>query len=145
MARGHGEKLSRKQEQAIAALLEHPTILAAAAAIKVEEKTLRAWLELPSFKTAYRKARQRVLEAAIGRIQQTSSKAVDALERNLTCGRPDVEVRAAQAILQQAVQAGELTELWETVEALERRLGEGEQEPAPSAAAPADGGEGGQP
>jgi len=36
-----------------------------------------------------------------------------------------------------------LTELWETVEALERRLGEGEQEPPPPAAA--DAGEGGQP
>jgi len=39
--KGHGEKLSRKAEQAIAALLEHATIKAAAKACHVAERTLR--------------------------------------------------------------------------------------------------------
>jgi hypothetical protein len=144
MSRGHGDKLGRKKELAIAALLQQPTILAAAQVVGIEECTLRKWLELPEFKTAYRKARQRVLEAAIGRLQQVTGDAVEALKRNLTCGRPDTEVRAAQAILSQAVQAGELSELWETIEAMERRLGEGAQEPE-SAPTPAEGGGSGQP
>ena len=37
---GHGEKLTRKQEAAIAALLLQPTITAAAAAVGIGEATL---------------------------------------------------------------------------------------------------------
>src|SRR5688572_27719597 len=40
---GHGERLSRKQEQAVVALLEQPTLGQAAAAVGVNEKTLRSW------------------------------------------------------------------------------------------------------
>ena len=50
---GHGEKLTRKQEQAVAALLEQPTVLRAATAAGVSERTLRLWLKDPGFKAAY--------------------------------------------------------------------------------------------
>jgi len=43
--KGHGEKLSRKQEQAIAALLTCPTIEQAAKAAGVGETTLWRWLQ----------------------------------------------------------------------------------------------------
>ena len=42
---GHGEKLSHKQEQAIAALLVAPSVAAAAQAIKVQDNTLLRWLK----------------------------------------------------------------------------------------------------
>ena len=54
ITRGHGEKLSRKQEQAIAALLEQPTIDAAAQVVGVSERTIRNWLKVCKFQVAHR-------------------------------------------------------------------------------------------
>src|SRR5262249_52012194 len=63
---GHGEKLSRKQEQAIAALLEKPSLAEAAAAVSLNEKTLRRWLrEDRGFQDAYRAARQELRERTV--------------------------------------------------------------------------------
>jgi hypothetical protein len=78
------------------------------------------WLAEPDFKTRYRAARREVTEAAIGRLQTIATKAVDALERNLTCGTPAVEVGAAKAVLDQAIKAVELVDLAERVERLEQ-------------------------
>jgi hypothetical protein len=61
---GHGEKLSRKREQAIAALLTQPTIAAAAKMAGIGERTLRRWLKLPEFASAYDAARREVVVAA---------------------------------------------------------------------------------
>jgi len=44
---GHGEKLTRKQDAAIGALLSKPTITGAAGAVGVGEATLRRWLKEP--------------------------------------------------------------------------------------------------
>jgi hypothetical protein len=100
---GHGEKLSRKSEALIAALLVEPTVGAAATAADVSERTARTWLRQPAFLAAYRVARRRVVEAAVARIQGATSAAVDALTRNLTCGRPADEIRAAAAILDHSI------------------------------------------
>jgi hypothetical protein len=100
---GHGEKLSRKQEQAIAALLAEPTIAAAAGKVKVGERTLREWLKRHAFRAAYGRARSAVVEAALGRLRQVTGEAVDTLRRNLSCGRPGDEIRAAVAVLDHAL------------------------------------------
>jgi hypothetical protein len=122
--KGHGQQLTRKQEALIAALLTEPTHAAAAAKAAVSEATLHRWLRLPEFQTAYRQARRAVVEAAIGRLQQTTGKAVDALERNLTCEHPGSEIRAALGILDQAVKAVELLDVVDRVEELERLMKE---------------------
>src|SRR5271163_1806791 len=96
---GHGEKLTRKQEQAIAALLAEPTIDAAAEKAGVGLTTLKNWLKLPAFLAAYRGARRQVVEGALGQLQQATGEAVDALKRNLKSGQPGNEIRAAVAIL----------------------------------------------
>ena len=62
------------------------------------------------------------MEGAIGRLQQAATEAVTTLQRNLTCGTPAVEVRAATAILDQAIKAIELFDVVERVEQLEARL-----------------------
>jgi hypothetical protein len=81
-------KLNRKQESLIAALLTEPTHAAAAVKAGVSEATLHRWLHLQEFQAAYRRARRDIVEAAVGRLQQTAAKAVEALERNLACGHP---------------------------------------------------------
>ena len=92
---GHGEKLSRKREQAIAALLAEPTLAAAAGALGVSDRTLRNWLKRSTFRAAYREARRQVVEGAIARLQQATTDAVACLQRNLTCEHAATEVRAA--------------------------------------------------
>ena len=62
---GHGEKLTRKQDTAIGALLFQSTILAAAEFVGIGEATLRRWLKEPGFLTAYRAARRDTLEHCV--------------------------------------------------------------------------------
>src|SRR5919107_3113192 len=100
MTVGHGGRRPRQAEAAVAALLTEPTVQAAAKRIGVNESTLLRWLHDPAFTTEYRAARRAVVEAAIGRLQQAATQAVDALARNLTCGMPAVEVGAAKAIFE---------------------------------------------
>src|SRR5581483_11271263 len=103
MTQGHGERLSRKQEQAVAALLEHATIRAAAAAVPVHERTLRQWMRAPAFAAAYRRARRELLDAAVGRIQAATATAVDTLLAVAKGGAKDGDrVRAAVALLEHA-------------------------------------------
>src|SRR5262245_4330147 len=122
-------KIDRKQEALIAALLIEPTHVAAAERTGVSEATLQRWLRRPTFCDAYRAARRRVLEAALGRLQQSAGKAVEALERNLACGQPAHEVRAALGILDQAVKAAELLDLSERLEELERQVAARQENP----------------
>ena len=99
--------------------MSEPTIESAAKQADIGESTLRRWLAEPEFKAKYRAARRQVVEAAIGRLQSVATKAVDALERYLSCGIPAVEVGAAKSVLDQAIKAVELVDLVERVEALE--------------------------
>ena len=77
--KGHGEKLSRNQERAIAALLVHPTMAKAAAAAGVGEVTLWRWLQIPEFKEQYRLARREAVSQAVGHLQGACNVAVPAL------------------------------------------------------------------
>jgi hypothetical protein len=120
MTPGEGGKRPRREEAAISALLTEPTIAEAARKAGIGRSTLLRWLAEPEFKARYRGARRSVVEGAIGRLQQASTQAVDALVRNLTCGTPAVEVGAARTILDQAIKAVELIDLAERVEALEQ-------------------------
>ena len=55
---GHGSKLNRKMERAIAALLTHRSIEEAAKATGLGTQTLIRWMKLADFETAFREARR---------------------------------------------------------------------------------------
>lgn len=112
-------------EAAILALLQQPTVEAAAKACDVGAVTLWRWMQRPDFQAAYRDARRRALEAAIAALQQAAGEAVETLRRNLRCGHAGAEVRAAVAILEQAHKGAELLDLEERIEALEEALRQG--------------------
>ena len=80
---GHGEKLERKQEQAIAALLTEATIEDAARKARVSYSGLKGWMQLPEFQSAYRAARAGVLERVVARLVRACDGAVARLEENL--------------------------------------------------------------
>jgi len=120
-------KLSRYQDQAIAALLLQPTMEAAAEQAGVGLRTLERWLaESPEFRAEYRAARRRVLEGAIGQLQQATTDAVGALRRNLDCGVPNPEIRAAVAVLRLSLEGLDVTDVLERLEAVEREVLGGE-------------------
>jgi len=95
----HGEKLSRKQELAIAALLTCSAIADAAKQCSIGEVTLHRWLKDATFQAAYREARRQVMQAAEA---PASAK-----------------VSAAKTILETAVKAVELEDLEARIVALE--------------------------
>src|SRR5437016_3716175 len=107
----HGDKVSRRKELAIAALLANPTVQGAAAAVGVNVRTLCEWLKQPAFKRAYAQAREEVLERTVARLLSVTAKAVEALERNLNCNHPGPEIRAAVAILDHALKGSEVLDL----------------------------------
>ncbi len=121
---GHGEKLTRKQDLAIAALLEMPTITSAAKAAGVSEQTLWRWMQQTDFQEHYRMAKRRVVEQAITRLQGVTGQAVSTLQEIMinTNFSPTPRVLAARTILEFSLKAVELEDLAARVEELERRL-----------------------
>lgn len=124
--KGHGAKLPHKQDQAIIALLEQPSIKQAAQSVGISEVTLFRWLQEPEFQRAYREARYRVVEQAISRLQQVSGEAVDTLREIMrdTEKPPSTRVTAAKAVLEMSIKAVELEDLVTRVEELERFIEE---------------------
>jgi predicted trehalose synthase len=117
---GHGEKKSRKREAALAALLSEASIEKAALKAGVAVRTLHNWLADPAFASEYRTIRRQLVEAAVGRLQNTTGEAADALRKLLKCRNPAVVARVALGILDQAVKGVELGDQAERLERLER-------------------------
>lgn len=120
-------RLTARQERAVVALLEQPTLRAAAGAAGVSERTLRRWLaDDVGFQAAYRAARTQVLQQATGRLQTAATEAVDTL-RGLLRSEEKAEVRckAALGILSSAATFERLENLGARIEALEAALAGG--------------------
>lgn len=124
--KGHGTKLTRKQEQAIAALLTCQTIAAAANTAGIGEATLFRWLQLDDFQKAYRSARWQAVSQAITQIQSATSGAVATLceiagDRNAPA---TTRVTAAKSILDLALKAIEVEDMAARISLLEKRVEE---------------------
>ncbi len=119
---GGAAKLTRKAEQAIAALLEHPTIDEAARACGVSKRSLWRWLQREDFQARFRQAQRAVVDSAITRLQAATLRAVETLERNLNCGNFFAENAAAQAILTHSFKAIEMRELQDQINEIKTLL-----------------------
>ena len=119
---GHGDKLSRKQEHGISALLLQPTLVDAATTIGVDERTLRRWLrEHGQFQTAYRDARRAVVQHAIAQMQRATGEAVETLRNIMQDPEAPASARvsAAKAILDTAIKGIEIDDLEARIATLE--------------------------
>jgi hypothetical protein len=74
-----GEKINRKKEQAISALLSQPTLKAAAEVAGIGEKTLWRWLQNEDFQDAFMEVRRQLVQQVVSNIQRSMSKAVNTL------------------------------------------------------------------
>jgi hypothetical protein len=122
---GHGEKLSRKQELALAALLAQPSIGEAAKAAGVGEKTLWRWLQRDDFEEAYQNARRRVVDQAIAQVQAGMTEAVqtlrDVMKNKKTAA--SARVSAARAMIGFGFEAVQMENLEKRIAALEAHTG----------------------
>ena len=116
--------INRRQSQAIAALLAHPTVAQAAAAAQVGERTLRDWMAQPAFTAAYGLARQQLITTAIGNLHHSATAAARALKEIAEDGMapPAARVSAARAILESSFRGAELMEIEERLTSIETRI-----------------------
>jgi DNA-binding MurR/RpiR family transcriptional regulator len=121
---GHGEKMSRKQEQAIIGLIKEPTIPAAAESAGISPTTLTRWLQKPEFQSRYRAMRRQVVERSIAELQDATTEAVDALRVVMgdETAPANARVNAARAVLSYSLEAINLFDLEERVKTLERAI-----------------------
>ena len=124
---GHGEKLSRKQEQLVSALLTEPTLRAACAIVKIADSTAYRWLKVPAVEEAYRRARYETVRQAVAQIQRAATKAVGTLVAVMdeVDAGASARVSAAKVVLELALRGVELEDLVARVAALEAIGGEG--------------------
>jgi hypothetical protein len=119
---GHGDKFSRKQEEAVAALLTQRNIEEAARTAGISTRTLMRWLQVPEFQKAYRQGRRDAYSQAVARLQQGTSAAATILLRTMVDpGTPaSVRVRAAEVIFSHAFKAIEIEDIEARVSELEQ-------------------------
>jgi transposase-like protein len=117
-----GSKFTRKKEEAIAALLSQRNIEEAAKSVGIGTQTLLRWLKIPEFETAYREARRASFAQSTARLQQATSAAVSTLLKIMvdTSSPAATRVRAADSVLNHALQAIEIEDIEIRVAALER-------------------------
>ncbi|UFU06995.1 helix-turn-helix domain-containing protein [Ruania halotolerans] len=105
MARG--DRPTRIQERAIAALLACRTLEEAAHESGVSVRTLRRWLDSEPFASLYRDQARRAAREAVSALLSGQREAVEVLRGALHTGTPATQVRAARALLELGVRARE--------------------------------------
>ena len=121
---GHGEKMSRKQEGAIAALLTAPSVAAAAEVAGIGVQTLIRWMRDADFARAHLAARREAVSQASARLARACGDAVEALQATAAdaATAPGTRVNAARAILEYAYRAVEVDDLAPRLAELEALL-----------------------
>jgi hypothetical protein len=119
------DKVSRKWETAIAALLTHGSLAQSAAASNIGESTLRRWLKDPAFYVAYSEAKRQLLEGTINRLRSIGSDAVTALHEVAVdkTGPAGARVSAGRSILEILLRAVEVQDLADRLDKLEEAMG----------------------
>lgn len=108
-----------KQEKVLICLLNGETVKDAAKANKITETTIYLWLQKDEFKSELRRLRREAYETSFNKVQSVANQAIETLEKNLTCGNPSAEIRAAQILLEQSSKAIETLDILERLEVLE--------------------------
>src|SRR5215469_17787640 len=115
-----GGKGRRKLNEFIAAMLSHSSVEDAARAAGISRVTAWRWLKDPAVQARLREARKDAMNAAMVRLQEAASGAVDCLCEVQKEGESEsARVSAARCILEQALRAAELGDLEERLAKLE--------------------------
>ena len=90
------EGMSPKQEQAIIALLNEPTVKRAAESAKLGERTIYRWLREPAFRRAYTDARREAFAHAVALTQRYAPLAVQTLAQIMVDQNAPTAARVAR-------------------------------------------------
>jgi hypothetical protein len=118
---GFGEKLGRKKEAAIVALLSSRNVEEAAPAAGVTPRTLYRWQKEPEFDAAYRKARRAVVSQTNARLQQAAGAAATTILKLMVDPTvpASVRIRASECVLNHANKPIEIEDIEVRLAALE--------------------------
>ncbi len=119
--------LTSRQKAAIAALLKGQTQTAAGASAGVARKTVQRWLNEPAFTAALREGSDGAIRAASARLAALTEHAVAAIAATMTTPTTPgaaVRLRAADALLTQALKIREHADVLERLAALEAKINE---------------------
>jgi len=118
------ERLPKKQQSAIVALISHRTIEEASQSAGIGRTIIFKWLQNEDFQAAYRQARADVVRHAIAQAQNACSEAVTVLREimNSTESPASTRVSAAKAILETSLKAVELEDIISRIEKLEEKI-----------------------
>jgi len=106
---GHGEKMSQKKDEAIAALISEPTIKAAAEKVGITPDTLRRWMDTSEFRKSYYEVRNATVTFAVARLQQATTEAVSTLQdvMNDVDSPASARISAAKTVLELAIRTND--------------------------------------
>ena len=121
------EKLSTKQRSAIEALLRGDTYQQAAAAVGINEKTLKRWRSEPLFSSTLQNESRTAVGDASRRLTASMDTAVTTIVEIMEGiggyqKSSGVRLRAAKIALDSAIRLNELNDIMERLEALEDRI-----------------------
>ena len=116
------EKLTRNQVRAIAALIEHRSITAAADAIGITDRTIYRYLEDASFRQELTKAEKGLIDSAGIRLLGGQDKALQALEDLIASNNLTNKRLAAVTWLNYVLKWRELRNVEDRLAELERRV-----------------------
>ena len=116
------EKLGRKKEAAILALLSSRSVEDAARVAGVTPRSLYRWQKEPAFNAAYREARRAVFSQSTARLCQMATAAVTTLGKVMVdpSTPPATKIRAADSILSHTAKAIEIEDVGARLSELER-------------------------
>jgi hypothetical protein len=92
-------ELTPRQQQAIACLLECPTIEEASKKARVGRSTLHEWLKKPAFKEEFERAKRRQFQAAVGQLRSLVPEAIQGLKDLAQSSNEQIRLRACVEIL----------------------------------------------
>ena len=126
---GHGEKLSRKMNDFILALMSARTLDDAAMVSGISPATAHRWYKLDVVRTELKRLQDEVVGHSLSRLKLSASEALEVLRSvaNDKVSPPSARVAAARAILDNVFKSIEATDIFERLESLEARIGDDEK------------------
>ena len=121
---GHGEKLSRKMNDFILALITAGTLDEAAAASGISISTAHRWYKLEIVRTELKRLQDEVVGHSLSRLKLSASEALEVLRSvaNDVVSPPSARVAAARTLLDNVFRAVETDDILSRIEAPENRM-----------------------
>ena len=118
------ERENRRIGELIVALLENPSIPAAASKIGISLATGKRWMQGQTFIREYREARQALVTGAIGRLAQLTGESLITLNRVMMHSTNDsARVSAARSVLSLAFEGNLQADIDQRITELEKADG----------------------